>query len=119
MKLQLDDRHLENPLRVLEGVSITACGIKFIHTFAVVNFGKEIAYDIILGRPSMRQIRLIQNWGSNHLYLRHSNGMMRVSTINHYFKDVKQTLLEEYDLLTTLNSSLRALEQAKAHLWCV
>ena len=55
MKLQLADGHLEVPLRLLEGIIITTCGIKFTHTFAVVDFGQKIAYDLILGRPFMRQ----------------------------------------------------------------
>ena len=55
MKLQLDDGHLELLQGLLEGVSITTCGINFVHTFVVVDFGKKIAYDIILGR-AFRQI---------------------------------------------------------------
>ena len=67
------DGNLEPPLGLLEGVLITTCGIKFIHIFVVVDFGGKIAYGIILLRPFIRQIRMIQDWGSNHLYLRHSN----------------------------------------------
>ena len=88
LKLQLADGHLEPSLGLLEGISITTCGIKFIHTFAVVDFGRKTAYDIILGRPFMRQIKMIQDWGSNHLYLRHAHAITRVSTINHSYKDV-------------------------------
>ena len=54
LKLQLAHGHLEPPLGLLEGISITTCEIKFIHTFAVVYFGRKIANDIILGRPFMR-----------------------------------------------------------------
>ena len=54
MNLQLVDGHLEVPLGLLEGITITTCGIKFTHTFAVVDFGRKIAYDLILGRPFMR-----------------------------------------------------------------
>ena len=57
LKLQLVDRHLEPPLGLLKGISITTCGIKFIHTFA--DFGRR--YDLILGRPFMRQIKMIQD----------------------------------------------------------
>ena len=67
LKLQLADEHLEPPLGLLKGISITTCGIKFIHTFALVDFGRKIAYDIIIGRPFTRQIKMIKDWGSNHL----------------------------------------------------
>ena len=95
LKLQLVDGHLEPPLGLLEGVSITTCGIKFIHTFAMVDFGRKIAYHIILGRPLMRQIKIIQDWGNNHLYLRHANAITRVSTIDHVYKDAYETPIRE------------------------
>ena len=39
MKLQLADGNLEPPLGLLKGVSLTKCGIKFVHTFVGVDFG--------------------------------------------------------------------------------
>ena len=113
MKLQLADGHLEPPLGLLEGISITTCGIKFIHTFVVVDFGRRIAYDIILGRPFMRQIKMIQDWGNNLLHLRHSNGITRVSTIDHSYKDVHETPIREYDSITA-QSKAPAWDQARA-----
>ena len=89
MKLQLADGHLEVPLGLLEGIIITTCGIKFTHTFAVVDFGRKTAYDLILGRPFMRQSKLIQDWGKNHLYLKHAHALIRVNTADHSYKDVK------------------------------
>ena len=59
MKLQLADGHLEHPLRLLKGIKITTCGIKFIHTFAMVDFGKKTTHAFILRRPFMRQSKLI------------------------------------------------------------
>ena len=88
MKFQLVDGHLELLLRLMEGVSITTCGIKFVHNFTMVDFGKKNSYDIILGRSFMRKIRLIQDWGTNHLYyLRQTNAITRVSTIDQSYKD--------------------------------
>ena len=59
LKLQLADGHLEQPLGLLEDTPFTICGIQFIHTFAVVDFGTKTAYDIILGQPFMRQLKMI------------------------------------------------------------
>ena len=101
LKLQLADGHLEPALGLLEGISITTCVIKFIHTFVVVDFGRKIAYDIILGRPFMRQIKMLQDWGSNHLYLRHANVITRVSTIDNSYKDFRETPIQEYDSITS------------------
>ena len=50
---------MERPLGLLEKVVVTSCGIKYEHTFAVVDFSKEPNYEIILGRPLMHQMKMI------------------------------------------------------------
>ena len=119
MKLQLADGHLEVPLGLLEGIVITTCGIQFTHTFVVVDFGKKTAYDLILGRPFMRQSKLIQDWGKNHLYHKHAHAMIKVNTADHSYKDVKETPIDEYDSITTIThrSRVPVWEQGQAHLW--
>ena len=54
MNLQLADGSLENPIGLLENVTIKSCGIEYEHTFAIVDFGKCANYEVILGRPFMR-----------------------------------------------------------------
>lgn len=49
MHLQLADKNLENPIGLLENITITSCGIEYEHTFAVVEFGKNTNYELILG----------------------------------------------------------------------
>ena len=61
MKLHLVDRFMKRPLGLLEKVVVTSCGIKYEHTFGVVDFGKEPNYEIILGRPFMCQMKMIQD----------------------------------------------------------
>ena len=56
--------------RLLEKIVVSSCGVKYEHTFAIVDFGKSPNYDIILGRPFMRQLKMIQDWGFNYIYLR-------------------------------------------------
>ena len=51
MKLQLTNGFIESPIGVLEKVVVSSCGIKYEHTFAVVDFGKKPNYEIILSRP--------------------------------------------------------------------
>ena len=53
MNLQLADDSLENPIGLLENVTVKSCGIEYEHTFDVVDFGKNANYEVILGRPFM------------------------------------------------------------------
>ena len=69
MKLQLADEFMERPLGLLEKVVVTSCGIEYEQTFAVADFGKEPNYEIILGRPFMCQMKMIQDWGYDYIYL--------------------------------------------------
>ena len=117
MKLQLADGHVEHPLGLLEHVIMTSCGIKYLHTFAVVDFGTKLSYDIILGRPFMRQLKVIQDWGSNHIYLRKQGATVRMNTLSHSFQDIARIPLVELDTQTSKNSDMPAWEQAKAQIW--
>ena len=42
-ELQLADGNLENPLGMLENVLVESCGIKYVHSFAIVDFGQDQA----------------------------------------------------------------------------
>ena len=70
MKLQRVDGFMESPIGLLEKITVTSYGIEYEHTFAVVDFGKKPNYEIILGHPFMRQLKMIQDWGYNYIYLR-------------------------------------------------
>ena len=60
MKLQLADGYIERPIGLLEGVVVMSCGVKYQHTFVVVDFGKSPNYNIILGCPFTQQLKMIQ-----------------------------------------------------------
>ena len=45
----MGDERLKNPIGILENVALTTCGIEYTHLFAVVDFGKEANYELILG----------------------------------------------------------------------
>ena len=63
MELQVADGNLEHPLGMLENVLVESCGVKYVHSFAIVDFGQDPSYEVILGRPFMRQLQVIQDWG--------------------------------------------------------
>ncbi len=89
MKLQLADGHIEQPLGMIDRLEITSCGIEYEHTFSVVDFGKNPNYHIILGRPFMRQMKMIQDWGYDYLYLHQPTATTRVNLKDHSYKDVR------------------------------
>ena len=41
--------------------------------FAIVNFGQDPSYEVILGRPFMRQLMILEDWGFDYLYLKHED----------------------------------------------
>ena len=69
MKLQLADGHIQRPIGLLKKVPVTTCGIEYEHTFAVADFGQNPNYNVILDRPFMMQLQMIQDWGFNNIYL--------------------------------------------------
>ena len=88
MKLQLADGYIEKPIGLLEKVVVTSCGVEYEHTFAIVDFGKDPNYDIIMGRPFMRQLKMIQDWGFNYIYLRQQEAITRINLSNHSLRNV-------------------------------
>ena len=96
MKLQLADGYIERPLGLFEKVIVTSCGVEYEHTFAVVDFVKSPNYDIILGRFLMRQLKMVQDWGFNYLYLRQVSAITRVNLKDHSYRDVGKTPIEDF-----------------------
>ena len=76
---------------MLKKVVVTSCGIEYEHTFVVVIFEEKPNYEIILGRPFMRQLKMIQDWDYNYIYLRHPNATARIDLCNHSYKDMVNT----------------------------
>ena len=79
MNLQLADKSLESLVGLLEDIIVKSCSIEYLHTFAIVNFGKGTNYEVIFGQPFMRQFQMIQDWGYNYLYLRHDGVITRIN----------------------------------------
>ena len=117
-KLQLADGYVERSLGLLEEVVVTSCGVKYQHTFAVVDFGKHPNYDIILGRPFMRQLKMIQDWGFNYIYLRQQEAITCINLIDHSHRYVARTPIKEFESATmTEKSSKPLLVDSTPYLW--
>ena len=91
---------------LLERFLLKSCGINYLHTFVVVDIGIDPNYQVILGRPFMRQMKMIQDWGFNYLYLRQEQAITRINLKDHSYRDVTHSPVEEFDSLTTLEDSL-------------
>ena len=101
MKLQLADGYIETPIGLLEKVIVTSCGIEYEHTFAVVvDFGKKANDEIILCHSFICQLKMIQDWGYNYIYLHHPNATTRNDLCNHSYKDMVNTPMR--DMVSTL-----------------
>ena len=101
MKLQLVDEHIQRPIGLLERVLVTTCGIEYEHIFAVVDFGQNPDYDVILGRPFVRQLKMIQDWGFTFIYLWQDTSITRVNMRDHSFRDVAKTPVEDFESAST------------------
>ena len=115
MNLQLADGSLENPIGLLENIIVTSCGIEYEHTFAIVDFGQNTNYEVILGQPFMRQFQMVQDWGYNYLYLRHETAITRVNLNNHTHRDVTHMPMEEFDSASSENSD--SSDEQRENLW--
>ena len=116
MNLQLADGSLENPIGLLENILVKSCDIEYEHTFAIVDFGKNTNYEVILGRPFMRQFRMVQDWGYNYLYLRHETAITRINLHNHSYRDVTHMPMDEFDSASSEESD-STKEGDRTNLW--
>ena len=53
----------------------------------------------------MRQLKMIQDWGYNHLYLRQLSAITRINLSDHSYRDVTKTPVQEFDSATVNTST--------------
>ena len=53
----------------------------------------------------MRQLRMIQDWGFNYIYLQQNEAITRISLIDHSYRDVARTPIEDYESATLITIS--------------
>lgn len=100
MGLQLAYGKIKYPLGLIKDVHIKIYDIQFEHSFVVVDFDQETSYEVILGRPFMRQLLVVQDWGYNCLYLCHNNSIVWVNLGDHSYRDVIKTPVEDFESTT-------------------
>ena len=80
MKLQPTERNLEKTLGILENIVVFSFDIEYVHNFAIVDFRSKLKYDVILGLPFMCQLKVIQDWYNNYVYLRNKTSTKQINT---------------------------------------
>ena len=117
MSLQLTDGSLNTPLKLVEDITMESCGIQYSHTFAIVDFGESTNYEVILGRPFMRQFKMLQDWGFDYLYLRQETSVTRVNLKNHSYRNGTALPMEEFDSASSEGSFSNQSSIDKQNVW--
>lgn len=65
----------------------------------------------------MRQLKMIQDWGFNYIYLRQQEAITRINLTDHAYRDVGRTPVEDFDSATkTAKSSMPSWVQSNTIL---
>ena len=66
----------------------------------------------------MRQLKMIQDWGYNYIYLRQQEATTRINLQDHSYRDVARTPVEDFEFATrTTKSSIPSWVNSTSHLW--
>ena len=66
----------------------------------------------------MRQLKMIQDWGFNYIYLRQQEAITRVNLKDHSYRDVARMPVEDFESATTdIKSTVPSWANAQTHLW--
>lgn len=65
----------------------------------------------------MRQLKMVQDWGYNYIYLRHLGNTTQINLQDHSYRDVNRTPVEDFDSAMATESQIPAWLNSKAHLW--
>ena len=117
MNLQLADGSLNNPIGIVEDITMESCGIEYKHTFSIVDFGVNTNYKIILGQTFMCQFKMLQDWGFDYLYLRQETSITRVNLKNHSYRNVTALPIEEFYLASSEASLPTKPSEDAQNLW--
>ena len=58
-----------------------------------------------MGRPFIRQLKMVQDQDSNYIYLRQESAITWVNLKDHYYRDVAKTPFKDFESATTLQLS--------------
>ena len=53
----------------------------------------------------MRQLKMIQDWGFNYIYLRQQEAITRINLLDHSYRDVARTPIEDFESATLTTKS--------------
>ena len=66
----------------------------------------------------MRQLKMIQDWGSNYVYLRQPKAITRINLIEHSYQDVTKMPVEEFEAISLGDESdVPSWVNSRSHKW--
>lgn len=73
---------IAKPMGMLKDLKIKVPGHRVRHTFIVMDFSKHpMSYEMILGRPFMREAKMVHDWSKNHVYLQFQDFVIRMDLV--------------------------------------
>ena len=61
---------------------------------------------------------MIQDWGFNYIYLRQNEAITRINLLDHSYRDVARTPIEDYESATLITiSSQQSWNNSASQLW--
>ena len=114
MSLQLADGSLNNPIGIVEDITMESCGIEYEHTFSIVDFGVNTNYEVILYQPFMCQFKRLEDGGFYYLYIGQETSITRFNLKNHSYRNVMPLPTKEFDIASSKASlPTKVLEDAQ------
>lgn len=80
--VKVDNEAIANPLGMLINLKIKVLGHRIRHTFIIMKFSKKpTTYEMILGKPFMREAQMVHERSKNHVYLQFHDSIIQVDLL--------------------------------------
>ncbi|RYA73452.1 hypothetical protein DD595_24980, partial [Enterobacter cloacae complex sp. 4DZ3-17B2] len=97
---------IAKPMGMLKDLKIKVLGHKVRHTFIVMDFSKHLmSYEMILGRPFMREAQMVHDWSKNHVYLQFQDSVLRVDLVTGKVHPLGSKTIIDHRSDTTVHSA--------------
>ena len=97
---------IAKPMGMLKDLKIKVLGHRVRHTFIVMDFSRHpMSYEMILGRPFMREARMVHDWSKNHVYLQFQDSVIRVDLVTEKVHPLGGRAIIDNRLDTTAHSA--------------
>ncbi len=82
LHFKMADQSMTKPLKIIKNLKIHIHGIPYITTFTILkNNVVDFSYAMLLGRPWLKDAKVIHDWGNNVITLQ-GNGIVKIILVN-------------------------------------